>query len=138
MNEYKRAYINAYKNDVHKRFEAAKRERKECIKAVKDQIHAYRDDLHDRNKKLSQEHDTYTQNYQLSIENVHQELERWKDLSAKVEATYESIMDCCNKQFDQFERRLEHMLAQTQVKMIQASQDKSYVHSFHPQIKRLA
>lgn len=138
VTDYKRAYINAFKNDVCKRFDKAKRERKECMKRVKDQIHAYQEDVNTINTNLVESHQVYIQNYQLSIENVRHELKKWKELSHHVQLSYDSILECCNKQFDQFERQLEHMLTKTQVKMIQAAQDKSYLSSFRPQVKRLA
>ncbi|CAK4705173.1 unnamed protein product [Aphanomyces euteiches] len=93
--------------------------------------------LEEQKKELLEVHDTYESNFKASIEKVQSELERLKELRAKIVSAYEQGKEEIQKAFDEAFANLDTVTKRLQHQATQIGGDVSYLQAFHEQVNRL-
>ncbi|CAK4113840.1 unnamed protein product [Aphanomyces euteiches] len=127
----------AFQSDIERLFSNAKKSRVGEAEKVNRSIQTAASRLEEQKKELLEVHDTYESNFKASIEKVQSELERLKELRAKIVSAYEQGKEEIQKAFDEAFANLDTVTKRLQHQATQIGGDVSYLQAFHEQVNRL-
>ncbi|KAG9401642.1 hypothetical protein AC1031_009498 [Aphanomyces cochlioides] len=132
-----RVYVEAFQSDIERLFSNAKKSRVGEAEKVNRSIQTAASRLEEQKKELLEVHETYESNFKASIEKVQSELERLKELRAKIVSAYEQGKEEIQKAFDEAFANLDTVTKRLQHQATQIGGDVSYLQAFHEQVNRL-